>query len=256
MILETLFERARAAKRPVFIPYLMAGDPDLATTQAMIKSLHAAGADFLELGVPYGDPLADGPVIAAAGARALRKGVAISDVFALAKAAPLPVVLFSYYNPVLQYGLERFASDAHEAGVAGVIVPDLPLEEATVLGSLLGARDLAMPLLVAPTTAMQRAKRIADQATGFIYVVSRLGVTGAGVAPDFAPLIAHLRELRAITEKPLAVGFGLSTQAQMREMSQYADGLIVGSALIEAYQRPGQKSAAAKVAEFAAQIRS
>jgi tryptophan synthase alpha chain len=186
MALESIFVRARSEGRAAFIPYLMAGDPDLATTEAMMAALAAVGADAIELGIPYGDPLADGPSIAAAGQRALSGGTGITDVVALAarsrKAGGAPVILFTYFNPVYQYGIERFSRDAAAAGIAGAIVPDIALEESEDLRAALTADGLEMPLLVAPSTPRERAKRIAEASGGFVYVVSRLGVTGAGSA--------------------------------------------------------------------------
>lgn len=247
MKLADLFAQARRANRTVFIPYIMAGDPNVETTLQLMQALERAGADLIELGVPYGDPLADGPTIAAAGARALNNGVAIGDVLRLASASALPVVVFSYYNPILQYGFDRFAVEAAAAGVAGVIVPDVALEEGDELRGALYARGIEMPLLIAPSTPLERAARIAEQATGFVYVVSRLGVTGAGTAPDFEPLLRHLSSLRTVTKKPLAVGFGVGTPDHVRAVAPFADGIIVGSALIDAYADLRGKAAAQRV---------
>lgn len=233
--LSVIFTKRKCA----FIPYLMAGDPDMQTTARIIDAVRDAGADALELGIPYGDPLADGPTIAAAGVRALANGVDIAQVLqlvreAVSRNAP-PIVLFTYFNPVYQYGVERFASDAARAGAAGVIVPDIALEEGQALRGALAAHGLAMPLLVAPSTPRERAARIAQAATGFVYVVSRLGVTGAGASPDFTPLHRQLQMLREVTDKPLAVGFGISRPEHVAEVRDIADGVIVGSALIDAY---------------------
>jgi tryptophan synthase alpha chain len=258
MALESLFAAARSAGRAAFVPYLMAGDPDLATTQAMIAALTAAGADAIELGIPYGDPLADGPSIAAAGQRALRNGTGIGDVLALAARSrdfgSAPIVLFTYFNPVYQYGIERFAKDAAAAGVAGAIVPDIALEECGELREAFAASGIDMPLLVAPSTPRERAKRIAEASGGFVYVVSRLGVTGTGAAPDFRPLHSQMQMLREVTEKPLAVGFGISSSEHVREIASLADGFIVGSALIGAYAGKTGDAAAAAVREFAARL--
>jgi tryptophan synthase alpha chain len=234
-MLDAVFQKKRAA----FIPYVMAGDPDVASTERIISELGAAGADLIELGIPYGDPLADGPVIAAAGQRALSQGTRIADVFGIVErtrrnGAP-PVVLFTYFNLVYQYGLERFARDAAGAGASGAIVPDVALEETAGVRAALATRGLQMPLLVAPSTPRERAARIADAATGFVYVVSRLGVTGANSAPNFAPLRAQVATLREVTKKPLAVGFGVSRTEHVAEVAPIADGVIVGSALIAAY---------------------
>jgi tryptophan synthase alpha chain len=236
-MLSAVFERARSENRLAFIPYLMAGDPDVTTTEQFIGALSADGADLIELGVPYSDPLADGPTIAAAGQRALGNGVGLLEVLALAKRCSgnsAPIVLFTYYNPVYQFGVRRFAAALTGAGGAGVIVPDLALEESAELRAALAEQGLEMPLLVAPSTPSGRAHRIAGAAGGFVYVVSRLGVTGAGNAPRFALLRAQIAALRAVTSKPLAVGFGVSRPEDVRSVMD-ADGVIVGSALIDRY---------------------
>ena len=231
----------------------MAGDPDLETTKAILEALSRAGADVIELGVPYSDPLADGPTIASAGVRALANGTRLSDVLELAQRREgegAPLLLFTYFNPVYQFGIERFARAASRAGAAGAIVPDCALEESASLRSALQAQGLEMPLLVAPSTTRERAERIADAATGFVYVVSRLGVTGAAKTPNFEPLRAQLSMLRDITEKPLAVGFGLRGATEIREIAANADGVVVGSALIDACAGARGEEAARRVAEF------
>jgi tryptophan synthase alpha chain len=256
-MLDAAFERARDEKRVAFIPYVMAGDPDLETTEAILATLSDAGADVIELGVPYSDPLADGPTIAAAGQRALRGATDLREVLALAwrcRERCAPIVLFTYYNPVFQFGVERFADEMAAAGVAGVIVPDVALEEGAELRAALQTRGLAMPLLVAPSTPHERAARITDASTGFVYVVSRLGVTGAGCAPDFAPLHRQLVSLREVTNKPLAVGFGLSCPQDVRNVGTLADGVVVGSALIDAYAGTRAQEAAARVRDFVAPL--
>ncbi|MEO6913284.1 MAG: tryptophan synthase subunit alpha, partial [Candidatus Baltobacteraceae bacterium] len=181
-MLEEIFATARRSGRCAFIPYIMAGDPDIETTAMLIDALTQAGAGAIELGVPYADPLADGPTIANAGMRALANGVSLDDVLAVANEArdrnPAPIILFVYFNLIYQFGIERFSAAARAAGVSGVIVPDVALEEARKVQSALAAHGLAMPLLVAPSTSRERAARIAQQSSGFVYVVSRLGVTG------------------------------------------------------------------------------
>lgn len=249
-MLENIFKPGKCA----FIPYLMAGDPDIESTARIIDAVRDAGADAIELGIPYGDPLADGPTIAAAGIRALSHGVGISQVLQLvreasSRSAP-PIVLFTYFNPIYQYGIERFANDAADAGAAGVIVPDIALEEGQALRKALENRGLRMPLLVAPSTPRERAERIAEASTGFVYVVSRLGVTGAGAAPDFSPLRKQIGMLRELTDKPLAVGFGISRPEHVREVRELVDGIIVGSALIDAYAGSSGAEAARRAGEF------
>ncbi|HET9392999.1 MAG TPA: tryptophan synthase subunit alpha [Candidatus Rubrimentiphilum sp.] len=253
-MLSNIFKPGRLA----FIPYIMAGDPDLETTRAIVSALTEAGADAIELGVPYSDPLADGPTIEAAGTRALKNGVKLSDVLALVKevheAAP-PIVLFTYYNPVYQYGVQEFARAAAGAGAAGAIVPDLSLEEAEPLRLALGAHDLEMPLLVAPSTPRDRAAEIAGQSGGFVYVVSRLGVTGAGQAPNFEPVRKQIAELRSVTKKPLALGFGISSAEHVRAVRGLVDGVIVGSALIDAYSNARGNEAARRAGDYLKALR-
>lgn len=248
MTISSLFA---SKKRPLFIPYVMAGDPDLDTTFAIVGALRDAGADLIELGIPYGDPLADGPTIAAAGQRALARGVRIGDVFELARRASEsgspPIVLFTYINPVLQYGVERFAHDASDSGACGVIVPDAALEETGELRSAFAEHGLDMPLLVAPSTPRERAARIAHESTGFVYVVSRLGVTGARSAGRFDTVREQIAALRKDTDKPLAVGFGVSAPEHVAELASFADGVIVGSAIIDAYAGKPNRDAAKAV---------
>jgi tryptophan synthase alpha chain len=255
--LELAFERAKRERRIAFLPYVVAGDPDLGTTEAVVKALTEAGADAIELGVPYSDPLADGPTIAAAGARALANGTRPSDVLALVRrcsSSAAPMVLFTYFNPVDRIGARQFASEAAEAGAAGAIVPDLSLEESDELRDALRAEGLAMPLLVAPSTPRERAARIAGAATGFVYVVSRLGVTGALKTPDLAPLEKQLAMLRGVTQKPLAVGFGLSRPEEIRAIAEIAGGVVVGSALVDACAGSTGAAAAPRAGEFVAPL--
>lgn len=245
-----IFDRGKCA----FIPYLMAGDPDMETTALLLDAMAQAGADAIELGIPYGDPLADGPTIAAAGVRALANGTTITGVLEAIRAARTanapPVILFTYFNPIYRYGVERFARDAARAGAYGAIVPDVALEEVQPLREALEREGLVMPLLVAPSTPRERAARIAQASGGFVYVVSRLGVTGAGAAPDFAPLRAQIAMLREVTDKPLAAGFGISTPDHVREVRDIVDGVIVGSAIIDAYAGNRGDEAASRAAAY------
>lgn len=247
------FARAKQESRLAFIPYVMAGDPDLVTTERIVETLSDAGADAIELGVPYSDPLADGPTIASAGARALANGTRLSDVLQLAqrrKGDGAPLLLFTYFNPVYQFGIERFAREAAQANIAGAIVPDCALEESGALREALQTEGLEMPLLVAPSTPRERARRIACAATGFVYVVSRLGVTGAGKTPDLEPLKGQLAMLRELTEMPLAVGFGLSRAADIAAIARSTDGVVVGSAIIDAYAGAAGAEASRRVKAF------
>lgn len=250
-MLEALFDRARIAHRAAFIPYVMAGDPDLETTSLVLTALTKAGADAIELGIPYSDPLADGPTIAAAGQRALDRGTKIRDVFELVLAhknrAGAPIILFTYFNPVLKYGIDDFAKDAGDAGVSAAIVPDIALEETDALAAAFRTHGIDMPLLVAPSSNAKRAERIAAKSTGFIYFVSRLGVTGAGMGPDTEHLRSQLMMLRSMTDLPLAIGFGISTPEHVRAVAQLADGFIVGSAIIDSYAGSHGADAAKRV---------
>jgi tryptophan synthase alpha chain len=254
LVLEAIFERAHNAQRAAFIPYVMAGDPDEKTTLGVLDALTRAGVDAIELGIPYSDPLADGPTIAAAGQRALIAGTTIASVLAMTcthhDRGGAPIVLFTYFNPVYQYGIERFARDAASAGASAAIVPDIALEEGAALAATLATNGLDMPLLVAPSTKPERAKRIAAQSTGFIYVVSRLGVTGTDTRPSTEAMRAQIATLRELTEKPLAVGFGVSKPEHVREVATLADGIIVGSALIDAYAGTRGDEAAQRARAF------
>jgi len=254
---QSAFARAKRERRVAFVPYLMAGDPDLATTEMLLDALTSAGADVIELGVPYSDPLADGPTIASAGARALAGGTRLSDVLALAarcSARCAPMLIFTYFNPIDRFGISRFARETAAAGAAGAIVPDVALEESGELRDALRAESLAMPLLVAPSTPRERAARIAAASSGFVYVVSRLGVTGASAAPKLDTLRVQLAMLRELTQEPLAVGFGLHRATDVRDVAPFADGVVVGSALVDAYAGSRGADAARRVTEFVAPL--
>ncbi len=258
--LDAVFVRARSEQRAALIAYIMAGDPDAPTTAQVIDALTLAGVDLIELGIPYGDPLADGPTIAAAAQRALDGGMRMAQAIAIARDArargAAPIVLFTYVNPVDRYGTERFADEAAAAGVAGVLVPDVPLEELASFAAPLHARGIAVPLMVAPTTPPSRAARIAASATGFIYVVARLGVTGARREPDIDGIAATIRGLRHATALPLGVGFGISSPAHVAAIGAVADGVIVGSALIDACTDLHGEAAARAAGDYAASLRS
>jgi tryptophan synthase alpha chain len=229
------FARRKAESRAAFVPFLTAGDPSLDRTVEAAVELEGAGADVLELGVPFSDPLADGPVIQRASERALDRGVTLEAVLGVVRRirerSELPLLLFSYYNPLLQRGLERLAAEAAKAGVDGVLVTDLPLEEAD--GWLAAARgvDLDTVFLAAPTSPPDRLRRVAEASRGFVYAISRTGVTGEcrALSDEAAPLVERLRGL---TDVPVALGFGLSTPEQVAEAGKVADGVVVGSALV------------------------
>lgn len=249
------FARLRAEGRRGFVPFVTAGDPDLATTRALVVELARAGADVVELGVPFSDPMADGVVIQRASERALRHGVSVADVLALVKdvrrETDVPVVLFSYFNPLLQFGLERLCEEARSVGVDGVLVTDLVPEEAEEFSAALKRRGLDMIFLAAPTSTDARLSMIAARASGFIYAVSRAGVTGArvDVSAEAEKLVVRVR---AVSELPVAVGFGISTREQIAEVWRYADAAVVGSALVaEIEKRLGEPDLVERVASFA-----
>jgi tryptophan synthase alpha chain len=245
---------ARAAGRGALIPYLCAGDPDRATSEKLLAAAVAAGADIIELGIPYGDPLADGPTIAAAAQRALAAGTTLDDALDLAGRVDAPVIMFTYLNPILQYGLARFATALASRGIAGAIVPDVPLEETGDLRAVFEPLGLALPQLVAPTTPPARAEALARASDGFTYLVSRLGVTGAKKEPDFSWIAERVAALRAVSSTPLAIGFGIATTDHVRRACAIADGAIVGSALIDAYAGSSGDAAAERVRDFVATL--
>ena len=238
----------------------MAGDPDLATTEAALLAVDAAGADAIELGVPYSDPLADGPTIQGAHTRGLNGGTTLSDVLAmLGRVAPrvkAPIILFTYFNPILRRGVRSFCADAAAAGVAGLLVPDIPLEETGSVREAAGSAGLDLVLLVTPTTPPARAAAIAAASQGFVYLVSVAGVTGArgSVSEAVQGLVAGLK---AATDKPVAVGFGVSGPDQAAQIRAWgADGVIVGSALVKALGEAATPEAGvAAVGALAASIR-
>ncbi len=229
------FARRRAEGRPAFVAFLTAGDPSLDRTVEAAVELDRAGADVLELGVPFSDPLADGPVIQRSSERALARGVTLSKVLEavrrIRERSALPLLLFCYYNPLLQHGLERLAGEAKAAGVDGVLVTDLPPEEAAEWIAAARAAGLDTVFLASPTSPPERLERVAEASRGFVYAISRTGVTGErqALSEDARPLVERLR---ALTDVPVALGFGLSTPEQVREAAAVADGVVVGSALV------------------------
>lgn len=232
------FENVRKANKRAFIPFICAGDPDLGTTKRALKILDDAGADIIELGVPYSDPLADGPTIQAAATRALNNGATLNKVIDLVREVSptikAPIVMFTYYNPIFQRGIERFCADIAKAGAKGLLVPDIPLEETIEMSEIASKYGLELVLLSTPTTPVERAKKIAQATKGFVYLVSVTGVTG--VQTNVASRVEQLvRELRSVTKKPIAVGFGVSKAEQAKQIVNWgADGVIVGSALVRA----------------------
>lgn len=249
------FKELKRKKRKAFIAYICAGDPDLATTKQLVIELERGGVDIIELGVPFSDPLADGPTIQKASQRALKKRVNLTGIFSLIKSlrrrVEIPLVLMTYYNPVYSYGVKRFVKDAKGAGADGVIVPDLSPEEAEELIGASRRYEFDTIFLVAPTSTKERLKLIASKSMGFIYYVSLTGVTGARIRlPSHAK--EHIRQIKRITEKPVCVGFGVSTPKQVRELSRFCDGVIVGSAIINKLESclPAKKKIVPKVTGF------
>jgi tryptophan synthase alpha chain len=249
------FASLKRAGRGGFIPFITAGDPDIATTERLLIELAAAGADIIELGVPFSDPVADGETIQHASERALRKGITVSDVLSCVSHAKqhidVPIVLFSYFNPLLSFGRDKLAKEAKQAGVDAVLVTDLIPEEAETWTETLVRFDLDPIFLVAPTTSDKRLKQIARQARGFIYAVSRAGVTGAR---DEMPRNAEalVRRVRSVSDLPVAVGFGISTAEQVREVWRFADAAVIGSAIVREIERLGNSPDLVKrVGEFA-----
>jgi tryptophan synthase alpha chain len=254
-----VFAKAKAEQRAALIIYLVAGDPDAATTAAVIDAI-SPFVDLIELGIPYGDPLADGPTIAAAGQRALENGMTLDGALALARGAHergcAPILFFSYVNPIVQYGSARFAAAARAAGALGAIVPDVPLEELDSFAPAFHAENLEIPLLVAPTTPLERGAKIATVSDGFVYIVSRLGVTSAGREPDVAWIGTAVARLRAQTRQPLAVGFGISTPAHAAAVGKLADGVIIGSAFVDATAGTSGAAAATAARAYVERLRA
>ena len=242
--------------KPALVAYLTCGDPDLATTLDIALAAIEAGADVIELGVPFSDPVADGPVIQRASERALRHGTSLLQVLRLAgeirKKSPAGLIIFTYLNPILRMGITKFAAVAQEACVDGALITDLPVEESQEYLDEMQERSLATVFLAAPTSTDSRLKQIAQASSGFVYAVSRTGVTGARQQmPEDAPQLVG--RLRRYTDLPVAVGFGISTSAQFKAVGKFADAAVVGSAIVETIERnPGKE--ADSVAQFIKQL--
>ena len=237
------FARCREEGRAAFIPYLTAGDPDLRRGEELLHALVRGGADLIELGVPFSDPIADGPVNQRAATRALEAGTTLSGILRMVARTRadlgVPVVLFTYFNPIHARGVTRFAEQAASSGVDGVLCVDLPPEEGEQhLAPMLRERDVDLIYLLSPTSGKRRARRIGEHSSGFVYYVSRTGVTGARERlPRY--LLQQAKRLRRKLELPLAVGFGISTSEQVGQVAAAADGVVVGSALVEQVERHG-----------------
>ena len=233
--IEGKFSYLREKGERALIAYLTAGDPSLAHTKEIILGLDAAGADVLEIGVPFSDPTADGPIIQAASRRALQNGATLSAILdmigSLRKVSEIPIILFGYYNPIFIYGNERFARRAKEVGVDGILVIDLPPEESAELRRYTDRWGIDFISLIAPTTSTERIRKISRDATGFLYYISITGITGTA-RPRVVDIKRDVERIRRVTTLPLVVGFGISTPQQVGEIAPYVDGVVIGSAFV------------------------
>ena len=256
--IDATFKRLKARGEKALIPFITAGDPDLPTTRALALEMARRGADVLELGIPFSDPLADGPTIQAASTRAVQGGVHLPEVLALAgklrAEMEIPLVLMGYYNPILQYGLEKTAKNAAALGVDGFIIPDLPLEEAGPWRRAAARAGVAAIFLAAPTSGPERIRKAGHLTRGFLYYVSVTGITGARteLPPD---LVAALQEVRSLVKCPLAVGFGISTPEQVRWLAPFVDGVVVGSAIVQRVAKLRGNELLAEVGDFIARLK-
>ena len=258
--IDQTFQTLAASKRTALVAYLTAGDPDFDTSLKILQTACASGVDVLEMGVPFSDPTCDGPVIQVASDRALKSGMSLSKTICLAaelrKTVQTPIVLFSYYNPLFKYGLERVAKEVAEAGVDGLLVVDLPPEEAGPLTAALKGKEIHLIRLAAPTTKPERIRMLADGAGGFLYLITRLGVTGTG-GLDYADVAKHAAAVKAVCPHPVCLGFGISTGEDARALAPLADGLIVGSALVRIIaQAPAGADIPALVAAKISELRT
>jgi tryptophan synthase alpha chain len=251
------WSRLRSRNEKALIAFLMAGDPDLPTTVQIVLALAEAGVDIVELGVPFSEPIADGPVIQRSGERALRQGAYLPAILGLVREirrkSEVPLVLFSYLNPVLKYGFERFADDAVSSGADGALITDLSVEEAAPFVDEMRRKGLDTVFLAAPTSTGERLKRVAGLSTGFVYAISRTGVTGTRdeLSTAVAPLVERLR---GVTSLPIAAGFGISRPEHLRELAPVVDGVVVGSALVRCMEEHPENPAH-HAAQFARRLR-
>lgn len=251
------FDRLKSSGRKGFIPFVTAGDPDLDTSLAIVLKLSEMGADVIELGVPFSDPMADGPTIQRSSQRALLNRVTLGNVLELAAAArekiDTPIVLFSYLNPLLRYGFDKMVEAAANAGVDGVLITDAVDEEAHAYADVLRTKGVDLISLIAPTTSDERLERIANTSSGFLYAISRAGVTGVqqDLSDGAGKLVARIRKF---TELPIAVGFGVSSAAQVEAVWQYADAAVVGSAIVSEIEKAGVNDVVGAVEKFVSEI--
>jgi tryptophan synthase alpha chain len=254
------FETLGRNQECALIPFITAGDPDLETTAAALRILDHSGADIIELGVPYSDPLADGPVIQAAATRALQRGTTLDSVLEMLQTTTpdlkSPIILFTYYNPILHRGVDKFLQQIAAAGVAGLVVPDLPLEEASGLLQPASEIGIDLTLLIAPTSSTQRIEAIASVSQGFIYLVSVTGVTGMRTQIE-TRVSDLLKQIRSVTDKPIGVGFGISHVEQARQVRDWgADAAIVGSAFVKRLAEGTPADGLNAIAEFCQNLKT
>ncbi len=245
--IEKRFEQLREQKRSALITFIMGGDPDAKTASDVLAALPKSGADLIEIGIPFSDPMADGPTIAAAGKRALAGGMTLAVILGMVKTFrtgdnDTPVILMGYYNPIYRYGVSKLCKDAADAGADGLIIVDLPPEEEQEIRPYMAENDLKLIRLIAPTSNEERTKTLTESASGFVYYISITGITGAGSA-DVGALTQRVGYLRQVTPLPIAVGFGIKTAAQVKEIAAVADAVVVGSALVEVIAKGGKHAA-------------
>ncbi|TCM63293.1 tryptophan synthase alpha chain [Acinetobacter calcoaceticus] len=258
--LATRFAQLKSQQRKALVSYVMAGDPQPQVTVPLLHQMVAAGVDVIELGLPFSDPMADGPVIALAGERALAAGTSTLDVFSMVQQfrqqdTETPIVLMGYLNPVEVIGYERFVSIAHQSGVDGLILVDLPPEEADKLDPILKQYDMDQIFLLAPTSTPERIQFVADQASGFIYYVSLKGVTGSA-SLDTAEAVARIEQIKAVTDLPVGVGFGISDAASAKAMGRVADAVIVGSAFVKNFEHLAPEHAVVQTVNKVKELRA
>ena len=257
-LIKEAFDNLSRERKKGFIPFITAGDPDLGTTKRLIVELANRGATLIELGVPFSDPMADGPVIQRASERALRHGFGLPEILDLVrdvrKQTNVPIILFSYFNPLLQFGLEKLVREAEHAAVDGILVTDLTPEEAGRFSAMMRAHEIDLIFLVAPTSTDERLKMIASRASGFIYAVSRAGVTGAReeVSAEAEKLV---NRVRAFSHLPVAVGFGIANAEHVRDVWRYADAVVVGSAIVKKIEEHAEnRDLVREIGRFAASL--
>tara|TARA_Y100001970_G_scaffold108285_1_gene135434 strand:- start:150 stop:950 length:801 start_codon:yes stop_codon:yes gene_type:complete len=258
-LIEKKFKELKKESKLALMPFLMAGDPNLDITSEILLTLQKKGADIIELGIPYSDPLADGPIIQLSASRALRSGTTIKNVLELLDCLKdqldIPIVLFTYFNPILNFGFEEFCDLASKAGIAGMIIPDLPLEEADKFSNIALSFKIDLILLVAPTTPVDRMKNISSKTKGFTYLVSVTGVTGE--RNDLENRVENLiRRLKEISTNPIAIGFGISSEEHVRKIREWgADGVIIGSAFVKRIYESKEDQIVKEVGEFCEYMR-